>query len=291
MPTVPLVPTVRRRRLGDALRRHRMTSGTGLEDAAAAMGWDRSKLSRIETAKGRIRPQDVTRLLAVYGITNPGDVTPLEELARDAGKQGWWQTYSGVMASSYADLISLETDADTVREWSPLLVPGLLQTAAYARETIAAHALTRTPEGINALVDVRITRQSVLATRSDRPPLKLWAVIGETALTQRFATRPETMREQIQRLIEKTEAPNVTVQIMPMASTPHPGGAGGFSLVGFQHPMPDVVHVENLKGSNYAEGNDDVTLFGDAFGRIAGSALSVDDSLALLKMMEKRNPA
>ncbi|MGW6388938.1 helix-turn-helix domain-containing protein [Streptomyces sp. NPDC055103] len=283
------MPTVRRRRLAGLVRNYRAKAGMSGDAVAKAMRWDPGKLSRIENAKGQLNPKDVAQLLGVMGVDDPAAIAAMEALARDAGKTGWWQTYSGVVAPSYADLISLERDADSVREWSPLLIPGLLQTDAYAREAISSHALTRTAEEVAALAEVRVTRQSVLTTRPERTPLKLRAVISEAVLHQRFAVRPEIMKDQIARLISRAQLPNVTIQIMPLNSTPHPGGAGAFSLFGFPHPMPDVVQIENLKGSNYAEGGEDVTLFDDAFGLIVGSALSVDDSLALLKKMEKRN--
>ncbi|MER5985688.1 helix-turn-helix transcriptional regulator [Streptomyces sp. NPDC001787] len=287
MATLPLVPTVRRRQLGGLVRSFRKKAGMSGDAVAKAMCWDPGKLSRIENARGQLNPKDVARLLDVMGVTDPAALAAMEALARDAGKTGWWQTYSGVVAPSYADLISLERDADSVREWSPLLIPGLLQTDGYAREAISSHALTRTTEEVAALAEVRVTRQSVLTTRPERSPLKLRAVICESVLHQRFAVQPEIMNDQITRLISRATLPNVTIQIMPLDSTPHPGGAGAFSLFGFPHPMPDVVQIENLKGSSYAEGGEDVTLFDDAFNLIVGSALSVDDSLALLKKKER----
>ncbi|MFF7439463.1 Scr1 family TA system antitoxin-like transcriptional regulator [Streptomyces sp. NPDC008122] len=287
MPNARPVPTVRRRRLGEALRRYRHNAGLTLDTAAEAMGWLGPKLSRIENASAHIRPTEVAELLRVYEITDSEVVDALEGLAKDARKQGWWQTYSGIVAPAYADYISLESDADCVREFAPLLVPGLLQTAAYARETVAAHATTRTPDEVAALAEVRLARQSVL-TRPERP-LKVWAIIGEAVLHQRFAARPNTMRDQLRRLLDAAEMPNVTVQVMQLDVTPHPGGAGGFSLVGFPGPMPDVVLLENLIGAAYVEGVDEVQVFADAFERIIAAALSPDDSLALIAQMEERH--
>lgn len=258
-----------------------------LDAASAELGWLGPKLSRIETANGHIRPVDVAPLLKVYGVTDPDVVGALEGLAKDARKQGWWQTYSGVVAPAYADYISLESDAESVHIWSPLLVPGLLQTAGYARETVAANATTRTPEEVTALSEVRMARQAVL-TRPEGP-LKFWAVLHEAVLHQRFAVRPDTMREQMRRLLDVAELPNVTLQIMPLAATPHPGGAGGFNLVGFPGPMPDVALLENLIGATYVEGVDEVQVFADAFERIVAAALPVDDSMALVSRMEEES--
>jgi hypothetical protein len=280
------VPTVRRRRLGQALRQYRNAAGLSLDTAARAMEWIGPKLSRIETANGYIRPTEVAPLLKAYGVVDPEVVSALEALAKDARKQGWWQTYTGILSPSYADYISLESDADSIREFSPLLIPGLLQSAAYARESIGANAITRTAEEVAALAEVRQARQAVLT----RPggPLKLWAVIHEAALRQRFALRPATMREQLRRLLDAAEMPNVTIQVMPLDATPHPGNVGGFGLVGFPSPMPDVVLLENLIGSSYVEGVDDVRTFADAFERIVAAALPTDDSLALIARIEEK---
>lgn len=285
MPNQPLVPTVRRRRLGSTLKQLRNDAGMTLEDAAIAMGWTVPKLSKIENAKQQIQPKAVTDLLKAYGVSDAEVFGALENLARDAGKKGWWQTYSGVVTPAYSDYISLESDAERICEWTPMLIPGLLQTAAYARETISANAVTRSPEEVGALVEVRQARQAVIS-RPDNP-LQIWAVIHENVLHQRFAVRPATMREQRRRLLDVAEMPNITLQIMPLNATPHPGTVGGFTVVNFPGPTPDVVLVENLMGNTYVEGIDAVKTFAGAFERIVAAALPVDDSLALIKEMEE----
>lgn len=248
------------------------------------MGWKAPKLSKIESAHQAIRPADVGAVLTVYGVNDPTVRTALENLARDAGKKGWWQTYSGVASPAYADHISLEADAEAIHVWAPLLVPGLLQTAAYARETITGATTSRTVEEVTALVEVRMARQAVLS-RPDEAP-ELWAIIHEAALHQRFAVRPATMRDQLRRLREACEMPNVTVQVMPLDSTPHPGLVGGYALTHFPQPMPTVVLLENLSGATYVEG-DDAAPFTKAFDRIRAAALPVEDSLARIVQIEE----
>ncbi|MFJ8001839.1 helix-turn-helix domain-containing protein [Streptomyces sp. NPDC096310] len=284
MPNSPLVPTIRRRRLGTALKRLRNDAGLTLETAAKAMGWKGPKLSKIESASQSIRPVDVAALLKVYGETDPEVLTALDNLAKDAGKKGWWQTYSGIVSPAYADYISLESDASHICEWSPLVIPGLLQSAAYARENIAGITTFRTAEEVSALAEVRLARQSVL-TRPGQP-LELWAIIHEATLHQRFAMRPTAMRDQLRRLLDASELPNVTVQLMPLDSTTHPGVVGGFSMVSFPGPTPDVVLLENLSGETYVEG-DEATPFAKAFERIRATALSTEDSIARIAQMEE----
>lgn len=284
MPNAPLIPTVRRRRLGSTLRKLRNDSGLTLDQAAAAVGWQGPKVSKIENATQGLRPTDLTGLLKAYDVTDPDVHAALEALRRDASKRGWWQTYSEVVRPPYADYISLESDADRISTWSPLLIPGLLQTAAYARETIAGITTSRTAEEVSALAEVRLARQSVLS-RPDSPP-KLWAVIHEAALHQRFAVRPATMRDQLRRLLDASELPNVTVQIMPLDSTPHPGLVGEFTIATFGPPLPDLVALENLGSTAYLEGVETVT-FTQAYERIRATALPPEDSLVRITELKE----
>ncbi|WP_052852230.1 helix-turn-helix domain-containing protein [Streptomyces avicenniae] len=287
MPNVRAIPTLRRRRLGDALRRHRNQAGQSLETAARAMGWDESKLSRIETAKARMAPKDVAPLLMLYGVEEREVVSALEGLARDAGHQGWWSAYGDVVDLSYRDFITLETDAVSMHVYSPGLIHGLLQTGAYAREIITGITTSRTQEEIAALVEVRKARQSILTARQGGP-LKLWAVVHEGALHQRFASHPNLMRDQLRHLLDAATLPNVTVQIMPLTATPHPGMLGLFEIVRFPHPWPTLVNVENLRGGNFVEGTDDVKVFEAAFERVVATALSVDDSRERIRRIMER---
>ncbi|MFG2182556.1 helix-turn-helix domain-containing protein [Streptomyces abikoensis] len=289
MPTVPLVPTLRRRRLGEALRRFRNETGLTIEQAAALMGWDNSKLSRIENARIHIRPVEAAKLLGVYGVDAPDVLMAIEALARDAGKRGWWTTYGSVVDAHIKDYLSLESDAESTRVCSMNLIPGLLQTGGYAREFIAASSFWRPQEEVNALVEVRKARQSVLTARDGRPPLNFWAVIHESVLHQRFVSQPSLMREQLRHLLDMAALPNITIQLMPMAMTPHPGMISLFEVVRFPAPWPTVVLTENLMGGQFVEGTEHVGIFEKAFERIVAAALPVDDSREIIKTIMQKD--
>jgi len=286
MPNAPLPPTVRRRRLGSTLRRLRNDASLSLDEAAALMGWKAPKMSKIENAVHGLRPAEVTTLLGHYGVSDPEILAALEQLCRDAGKRGWWQTYSGVLPASYADYIALESDASRIRIWEPTLIPGLLQTAAYAREIITAtNDVTITAEEVNALVEVRQARQAVLSR--PREPLQLWVVIHEGVFHQRFPVRPSIMRDQLRRLREVAELPGITIQVMPLSGPPHPGLVSPFTLVSFPSPGQDVVKIENYLGNTYLEDPVAGFAFTSAFERIVATALPVGDSLALISRLEE----
>ncbi|MEU9305094.1 DUF5753 domain-containing protein [Streptomyces sp. NPDC048269] len=283
MPNQRAKPTLRRRRLGALLQDCRDKAGLTGAAAAALMGWDDTKLSKIENARAHIAPKEVNELLGHYGVTDQALIAGCAALSKDAGKQGWWATYGDVAAKEYQDLLSLETDAEGVRFYSPSLVPGLLQTPAYARAIISATAVTRTAEEIEALAAIRLARQSVLTRIGN--PLRLRVVISEAVLHQRFVDTKGVMLGQMERLLDASENPNYDIQIMPLNATPHAGLVGMFYIVGFQHPWPTVVSVESIRGSSFIEGTDEVAVFETAFERVTATALPVDQSREVIKKM------
>ncbi|MGW7029145.1 Scr1 family TA system antitoxin-like transcriptional regulator, partial [Streptomyces xanthophaeus] len=147
---------MRRRRLGSALRTFRKNAGFNTSDSAAqAVGWDASKINRIENAKAHLPIKDVKPLLEAYGVTDETVLTAMEELARDANKVGWWSNYGDLPETNYKDYIGLEEDAEDTRIYLPGVLPGLLQIPPYAREIITATAITRTADEVSALVEMR----------------------------------------------------------------------------------------------------------------------------------------
>ncbi|MEV7087559.1 helix-turn-helix transcriptional regulator [Streptomyces sp. NPDC093085] len=269
-------PTVRRRRLGLELRRLRESAKLTLDEVGDRSGLSASKISRIESATRGARTADVERLLGVYEVTDSDLAKFLLILARDGGKRGWWQTYD--LPQVYADLIGLETDASSVNTFEPLLIPGLLQTASYARSVIGAMSMTATPEEIAPLVEVRVARQSAL---TQPKPLKLRAIIHEAALMSR-ASDPGVMRDQLQKLLDVAVYPQVSIQVLPLDAELHPGGGGGFTVLGFGQPGLDVVLLEHLDSSLYIEEPADVARYSEAFERLTASALPFDQSLSLI---------
>ncbi|MGG8410307.1 helix-turn-helix domain-containing protein [Streptomyces sp. 12297] len=277
MPNQRARPTLRRRRLGSLLADCRDKAGLSGEEAATRLGWHHTKLSKVENARAGVTPKDIDLLMRTYGVADADLISALQGLARDAGKQGWWATYGDVVANPYRDYLSLESDAVGIRFYGGHLVPGLLQRPGYAKAIITGTAMPpRTPQEVQALVDVRMARQAVLS-RSDRPPLKLRAVIHQSVL-QQVGSDPSIMLDQLNHLLYMSERTNITIQVMPMSAGAHPGLLGLFSVVDFEKPWPTVVQLENILGGTFVEGTADVQQFDDAFEAIVADALSVDAS-------------
>ena len=173
-----LSPAVRRKRLGLELRRIREQAGLSCADVGSQLECSGTRISRIETGRISVRPGDVREMLDIYGVTG-GGVTALIQLAREARRKPWWHAYSRIVPSWLETYIGLETEAARLRDFQPLVVPGLLQTGDYASATLTAPPDAGRGEAIERQVALRLERQAILA-RPDPPDL--WAVLRENAL-------------------------------------------------------------------------------------------------------------
>jgi transcriptional regulator with XRE-family HTH domain len=279
---MPASPSLRRRRLAAELRRLRDQSGLSVTDAAKKLGWQVSRISRIETRQSGIPAPDLRQLLNVYGVEDEQFRAYLAELARRMNERGWWQKYAGLIRSEYADLIGLEAEARTIRTYEQELVPGLLQTPDYARAVIRSSQPTDTMEQIDRRVEIRMERQEVLI-RADPPPPRFNAVLSEGAL-RRPVGGYDVMRRQLEHLMRPRDRANVTVQVLPFDAGVHPSMVGPFTAMTF--PDPDdlgVVNVENATGSLFLEEPGELRVYEELWSTLQASALSADDSQALLR--------
>ena len=279
----PTSPTVRRLRLAAELRRLRERAGLTGDEVAEDVGWSASKVSRIETAQTAPRESDIKKLLALYGIGGR-DAEELLALAKEAAGKGWWETYSQTLPPEYSALIGMEAEAKSASSWAAQTVPGLLQTADYAREVTNGY-LERIapvpPSETRRRVEVRLARQQVL-TRDN--PLELRAVLDQSVLHRRFGNR-DVMNSQIKKLLDLSERANISLRILPLDG-PHPIGTGAFVLFEFgdAHHVTyqDVVYIENLTGSRYVEEEDEVYWYGRSFDRLTELALDEAKSREVL---------
>ena len=275
-------PSMRRRRLAAELRRLRTDARLPLEEVASRLKWPASKVSRIENRQVGISTRDLRRLLDLYEVTGPVYRDELLEMARRATERGWWQSYGGVVPVALGNLIGLETEAATIRTYEPELVPGLLQTADYARAVIRAGRPGDTAQEIDRRVEVRLERQEVLG-RTDPTPPKVSVVLNEGVLARRVGGA-EVMRAQLEHLTRERDRANIIIQILPFSSGAHPAMVGPFTMLTFLDPAdPGVVHVENITGSLALERPEELQAYEEVWGAIQAKAASPDDSRAVMK--------
>ncbi len=271
-------PAVRRRRLAAELRRLREESGQKAETVGQLLGWSKAKVSRYELARGGLKPDDVERLLDVYGVR--GDRRrQLLALAIEATQKGWWEAYSDILTEEHLAYIGLEAEATSVLQWQINVVPGLLQTERYAREIFSGYQDVRAlpPTVIERRVQTRVIRQHRL---TEEPPLELAAIVDESVL-RRQRGEHAVMHEQLEHLVAAAELPNVTLQVLPL------DGPKGLALDSFQilqfgqaheTQLHDVVSTESLRGYLYVEGETDTYEFRRAFEHLAQEALGPEES-------------
>jgi transcriptional regulator with XRE-family HTH domain len=265
--------------LGAALRRYRVERGFTLDDAAAMLDCDRSKISRIETGTRGIRSHDLRDLLAEYGVSE-GERGVLMALARPRGALDWEEAYADVLPSAAREYLWLEAAASHVFVYEGLRVPALLRAEGYAR-AIAEHD-PLVPAGTEGKVaDVLAARQrAVLGAK--QPELVM--VIGEAALRQQVGGA-KVMREQIARLAAlSADSDRVTILVLPFASGAHAGaGSGPVTIFRFgQSPGLGLVHQAGLSGGTFLDSPGDLDAHAVAFTRLRASALSAGDSARLL---------
>ncbi|MQA84222.1 MAG: helix-turn-helix domain-containing protein [Streptosporangiales bacterium] len=285
---VAVSPTMRRRRLAAELRELRDQAGLSNEDVAEKLDWDSAKLSRIENRRAGITAKDLRRLLNLYGVTDGAQYDDLLEIARRASERSWYQVYgSDVVPSALANLIGFETEARTIRIYEPELVPGLLQTEAYARAVLRAWEPGRTAEEIERRVEVRLGRQDVL-TRNDPPPPQVNVILNEGVL-QRPVGGIDVMREQIKHLMKERDRANLVVQILPFSAREHPSMSGSFEMLTFfDEGDVGAVHVESLLVAHALEKPDQIRKYDEVWGALQAKAASPEDSRAMMRTYSLR---
>jgi transcriptional regulator with XRE-family HTH domain len=267
-------PAVRRRELGALLRELRMQRDLTVEQVAASMLCSPSKVSRMETGRGPATLRDVRDLCDLYGVADAGSRERMMQLALEGKQQGWWQAYD----LPYSRYAGLEAEAVSIRGYQSSVVPGLLQTTAYARALHEVAAAKPAPDVIEQRVEARLIRQQLLT--QENPP-NFEEVVDEAAL-HRVVGGADVMRRQLDQLIEAHNLPNVIIQIIPFAVGAHPALESNFKIVELPPPSPDVVYVEGLVGSFYLERPDELTSFKRVFSQLRAMALTPDESIRLI---------
>ncbi|GGL05246.1 helix-turn-helix domain-containing protein [Mangrovihabitans endophyticus] len=272
-------PTIRLRRLAGELKRLRIAAALTVERVAEETGLDQSSLYRVERALNKPQRRTVTTLLNLYDVPKDRQETLLGWL-RDSGQQGWFRAYEPYLPEQYQTYISFEYDAERLRNYENMFVPGLLQTEDYARAVVEGVGLNLGDEDVQRRVEVRVQRQAVL----HRPaPMQLHAVVSEAAIRCTVGG-PAVMRAQLDRLAQAASQPNVRLQVIPFTAGAHPGLVGSFVVMDFADPFDSpLVYTDGPQGDAFLETQEEVARFAAMFDRTAGFALSPAQSKKLIQ--------
>ncbi|PRW64517.1 transcriptional regulator [Actinopolyspora mortivallis] len=273
---------VRRWQLAAALKALREDAGIRQERAVELLKrgpgrWSRSKLSRIENREHTLKPREVEQILDAYGVTDVNARDELVQLANESAEQGWWVSFNSELPEDLRPLLSIESGLVAMRDFQNQLIHGLLQTSDYARALInAVNPGMFTPEEVERRIAARMTRQQVVY--SDDPP-RMHFIMDQGILERPLGT-PRVMRDQLCRLLELTEHPNITIQVLSKSSHAGPGLEGPFSILTLPDPIPDIGYTEGPAGSVYIEEREHVRTCTLRFGVLTELALSPAESVA-----------
>jgi transcriptional regulator with XRE-family HTH domain len=268
-------PTVLKRRLGGELRRLREESDFTIERVAKNLGFSASKISRIETGRTTATPQDVRTMLQLYSVRGRQQ-DELVRIAQEARLRTWQHRYQ---ERALRPLIDFESASTSIRIFEPLLVPGLLQTAEYARAVLRALYPRLPSEEISRQVEIRMARQAYL--QQDHPPA-LWIILDEAVIC-RPVGGVEVMQEQLQHIIGIADRPTITIQVLLFRAGGHAGLDGSFAIHRFANRAdPPVVYVENAARDDYLDSEDEVERYMLLFEHLCAAALDPTDTVDLL---------
>ncbi len=255
---------------GAELRRRRVTAGLSQDQLGQAINFSAALVGRVEVGE-RMPSPDLARrcddVLATGGLF----AHLRESMDSDMHAYPAW----------FREFVEREREATTIREFSALAIPGLLQTAGYARELFRAGRPADSDEEISQRVDARLERQRILERA--KPPM-FWVVVDE-GLLRRPVGGVGMFGEQLAHLTKVARHPGVMLQVMPFVAGGHAGLLGEFTLLGLADGR-DIGYTESVESARLIEHTDEVAAFNLAFDLIRAVALSPEASLDFIARLE-----
>lgn len=260
-------PGARAKGIGASLRRLREAAGKSQREAADAVAWDKSRLSRIETGQQNPTVEDVATLLAIYRVTGD-ERDQLLEAVRSVDEPGWWEKTTGVTKESAA-LADYESEATELISWAPSLIPGLAQTMDYAAAVMELYGISQ--EDIGLRLAVRRERQRAVSGK------RYTAYLSEAALAATFGG-PRVMDAQLAALLDRTD---ITIRVVP-AKAAHLGNIGAFLMLRFPEAAT-VVHCEMLTSGAFHDTPELTGLYEQAVAQVDAVAMSETESAEAIR--------
>ncbi|MFE4519223.1 helix-turn-helix domain-containing protein [Kitasatospora sp. NPDC056783] len=277
-------PTVLRRRLGSELRRLRERTGRQAKTVADELGFSATKVSRIESGQTTLKESDVRAMLELYGVGDETELRQFISLTRRSTQRGWWHDYADTLPEWFQTYVGLEADAARIRSYESELVPGLFQTADYAREVFRPFRSEQNgDQAIERRVRLRLQRQELIRNPE---PLVVHAVLSEAVL-RRVVGGDQVMTSQVIHLVETAQLPNITIQVLPFSVGAHAAMGTNFRILSFSDVPGEVVFCESVTSSLYIEKEADIIRHETVFSQLTSSAMSPEDSVSWMQKLVK----
>ncbi|MFI0468119.1 helix-turn-helix domain-containing protein [Saccharopolyspora sp. 5N102] len=270
-------PSARSRRLARTLRRLRAESGLSAAEVGKALAMSGSKLNRIEAAEIGIYQDDLEKLLDYYRVSRKRRVELLD-IARHAEQRGWLRMRNANLPADWQAWSDFEDEAGSLLNYEPLMLPGLLQTAEYARSIIEATGSGLSASEIDDLVSSRMARQGLLTKTT---PVQFHAIVEENVLARPFGSDGAKDR-QLRHLIDQAGRSNITLQVSRTELGMHAGLNGPFVILEYDAEA-SLVWLENKLVSMFLEEDDQIETYARTWDDLVKLALSPEESVDLLR--------
>jgi len=288
------------------LKKLREESGKLLTDVAGDLLISTSKLSRLENAQGKPQLRDIRDLIRYYGIEGTPQAEQLRQWVAAAERSGWWTKYDDDVVGRLDAHVAYEADAAVERVYTLPFVPALLQTEDYARAIFenmeprsADYAKASfedtepdSEDEVPELISIRKRRQEVLSHRDGLDPLQLVAVMHETVLRQSVGS-PEILRDQLDALLERSSAPNVSLYVLPFSASPvftMTCMYAYFEYQGDNNLERDVVNIETHAGFDIIDDPDKVADYRKWHDALVEASLTEDATRDLIRSVRDAIP-
>jgi len=263
------------RRLAAALKQLRARSGMSAAELGRVLGWTQTRVSRAENGSRRVSLAEATRW--TDATSAPPDLrTEVVALAEDAARdvRSWWSVHAVGMVGRQHEVAALEASATIVRNCQ-LMIPGLLQTADYARQAMA-RANVSDQDDLTVAVAARMRRQDILYD----PARQFEYVLPESALRLRFSGDQSLMRAQADRLLSLDTLPNVSIAVLPFSA---PAPTLPLAFVIYEIPGEPLALVETLTSEVLTGDEREVAEYREAFARLRAASVTGDDAHSLIR--------
>ncbi|MFG2553228.1 Scr1 family TA system antitoxin-like transcriptional regulator [Streptomyces sp. NPDC048581] len=251
--------------LGAELRHAREKAGLSQEQLGQLLFASGSFVGQLEAGTRRIQPEHARVLDEVLGT---GDF--FQRNCRAAAKSRY--------PEHFAEAAEAEAEATAIRQYAPMLIPGLLQTPAYARAVTRAYGPTAPEEIVDERVEARMARTRLL---DDPTKPLLWAVLDEAALRRVTGGRP-VMAEVLRHVADLARRARVIVQVLPFSAGAHTAMQGPLKLMDFED-APPLVYFEGVGTGRLEDDPATVARLRFTFELLAAAALSPEKSLSLIE--------
>ncbi|PSR66840.1 XRE family transcriptional regulator [Nocardia sp. MDA0666] len=281
--------TLPRRQLGRLLRQYREEIGLTMAQAARLVEVGTTTLHRLERGTAdKVRVRIVQHLCEIYE-RSASETATLKHLAEQASVKNWYQEYAGLLPNNFNHYVELESAAQQLFSYQEL-IPGQLQTEAYAR-TMMSGFLAETQPELERRVDLRMKRQIIIKRKA--APVTLNVVLHESALYRLVGSR-KIMSTQLRHVADASTWPNVEVRIlpysagMPMGVLPGPFIIMDFGLDRKGRPVePTIVYIEAVTANIFLQKEHDVARYRAIAAAVRDASLSPMDSRILLRKAAK----